>query len=117
MELIIAEVKAVGCLRIHFIAHPAKPNTGLPTLQFLSASLQSASAKGKQKYTFQFLFLICFSIYTLIYTYIHICLYCIMIICFLGFQSLGPEFARMADEPHIILELPGSIVVNFISIP
>ncbi|KAK2852673.1 hypothetical protein Q7C36_007874 [Tachysurus vachellii] len=25
-------------------------------------------------------------------------------------KSLGPEFARMADEPHIILELPGSIV-------
>ncbi|TSK22776.1 FERM and PDZ domain-containing protein 2 [Bagarius yarrelli] len=24
--------------------------------------------------------------------------------------NLGPEFARMADEPHIILELPGSIV-------
>lgn len=41
-----------------------------------------------------------------------------MIMCFLcfGFQSLGPEFAKMADEPHIILELPGSIVVNFILI-
>ncbi|KAF4090352.1 hypothetical protein AMELA_G00050820 [Ameiurus melas] len=25
-------------------------------------------------------------------------------------KSLGPEFAKMADEPHIILELPGSIV-------
>ncbi|MCJ8730583.1 hypothetical protein PDJAM_G00186240 [Pangasius djambal] len=25
-------------------------------------------------------------------------------------KNLGPEFARMADEPHIILELPGSIV-------
>ncbi|XP_053357962.1 FERM and PDZ domain-containing protein 2 isoform X3 [Clarias gariepinus] len=25
-------------------------------------------------------------------------------------KSLGPEFARMADAPHIILELPGSIV-------
>ncbi|XP_058235782.1 tyrosine-protein phosphatase non-receptor type 13 isoform X2 [Hemibagrus wyckioides] len=25
-------------------------------------------------------------------------------------KSLGPEFARMADEPHVILELPGSIV-------
>lgn len=42
--------------------------------------------------------------------------YCIVIMCFFcfGFQSVGPEFARMADEPHIILELPGSIVVNFV---
>uniref|UniRef100_A0A8B9LNT5 FERM and PDZ domain containing 2 n=1 Tax=Astyanax mexicanus TaxID=7994 RepID=A0A8B9LNT5_ASTMX len=28
----------------------------------------------------------------------------------LHFQSLGPEFARMVDEPQIVLELPGSIV-------
>lgn len=31
-------------------------------------------------------------------------------------QSLGPEFSRMIDEPQIVLELPGSIVVNCISV-
>lgn len=27
-------------------------------------------------------------------------------------QALGPEFIRMADEPQVVLELPGSIVVR-----
>ncbi|KAI4877633.1 hypothetical protein NFI96_022984 [Prochilodus magdalenae] len=31
-------------------------------------------------------------------------------VAFSGSTSLGPEFARMVDEPQIILELPGSIV-------
>lgn len=106
----------VGCLGIHTIPHPAKLNIDFPALLFLSASLQSVSAKGRQKYIFLFLFFVlfvCFIIYTLISLF-----YIFMIMCFLcfGFQSLGPEFAKMADEPHIILELPGSIVVNFILI-
>lgn len=27
-------------------------------------------------------------------------------------QDMGPEFIRMLDEPVVILELPGSIVVS-----
>lgn len=34
---------------------------------------------------------------------------------FFFYQALGPEFIRMSDEPQILLELPGSIVVNFSS--
>lgn len=42
----------------------------------------------------------------IIYTYFFFCL-----INFI-FQALGPEFVRMPDEQQIVLELPGSIVVN-----
>lgn len=28
------------------------------------------------------------------------------------FQDLGPEFIRIIDEPLVVLELPGSIVVR-----
>lgn len=27
-------------------------------------------------------------------------------------QEMGPEFIRMLDEPQVVLELPGSIVVG-----
>ncbi len=27
-------------------------------------------------------------------------------------QDMGPEFIRMLDEPLVVLELPGSIVVS-----
>lgn len=30
----------------------------------------------------------------------------------LSLQDLGPEFFRMLDEPQVVLELPGSIVVR-----
>lgn len=114
MALITVEVKAVGRLGIHSITRPAKLNLDFPTLLFLSASLQSASVKERQKYTFLFFFWVFFNLFVLFFSiYTYICLFCIVMMCF-GFQSLGPEFARMADEPHIILELPGSIVVNLI---
>lgn len=31
---------------------------------------------------------------------------------YLLLQEMGPEFIRMVDEPAIVLELPGSIVVS-----
>lgn len=40
--------------------------------------------------------------------------WCYLFCCFFC-QALGPEFIRMSDEPQILLELPGSIVVNFSS--
>lgn len=39
----------------------------------------------------------------IIYLFYYKCVFC---------QALGPEFVRMQDEQHIVLELPGSIVVN-----
>lgn len=42
---------------------------------------------------------------------------CWLLVLLLFFcQALGPEFIRMSDEPQILLELPGSIVVNFSSL-
>lgn len=30
----------------------------------------------------------------------------------LSLQDMGPEFIKMSDEPLVVLELPGSIVVS-----
>lgn len=39
------------------------------------------------------------------------CRKCLLVHC-LVLQDIGPEFIRMSEEPQVVLELPGSIVVS-----